>query len=199
VRLLLACAAVIVGAGAEASPALALAFGTPPAMPALPAVTLNGQAQTVNARMANFSVVAGALDILGGWNVTVNGDASAGHSGVFKVDCPGPSTCGSDPVGYVAGGATLPANSLTLNSSGASWSGIGLSAPSLSCNTSCNVDSAAPVKVATVANLSVAATWTTQNFGASSLALTVPTTTRTPTQPGEVYNIDLVWTLNSGP
>jgi hypothetical protein len=61
------------------------------------------------------------------------------------------------------------------------------------------VDSAAPVKVATVANLSVAATWTTQNFGASSLALTVPTTTRTPTQPGEVYDIDLVWTLNSGP
>jgi hypothetical protein len=194
-----ACAALLAVAAVDAPPAIGMpAFVTPPLMPALPAVTLNGQSQTLKARMNNFSVSAGVAD-LGGWNVTVNGDASAGHSGVFKVDCPGPSTCGSDPVGYVAGGATLPANSLTLNSSGASWSGIGLSAPSLSCNTSCNVDSAAPVKVATVANLSVAATWTTQNFGASSLALTVPTTTRTPTQPGEVYNIDLVWTLNSGP
>jgi hypothetical protein len=29
--------------------------------------------------------------------------------------------------------------------------------------------------------------------------VTVPTTIRTPTQPGEVYNVDLVWTLNGGP
>jgi hypothetical protein len=197
VRLLLACVAVIAGAGAEASPALALSFGTAPAMPALPAVTLNGQAQTVHAQMGTFAVTTVLGD--GAWNVTVNGDASAGHSAVFKVDCPGPSACGADPVGYVAGGPTLPANSLTLNSTGASWTAfLGASAPSFLCNTGCNVDTATPVKVATDANPGLT-TWTTQNFSASSLALTVPTTTRTPTQPGEVYKVDLVWTLTAGP
>jgi hypothetical protein len=167
-------------------------------MPALPTATLNGQSQTVNARMNNFSVSAGLLD-LAGWNVTVNGDASAGHSAVFKINCPGPSACGSDPVGYVSGGATLPANSMTLNSTGATWSGVGLTAPLHLCNLGCNVDSATPVKIANAANLSVAATWTTANWSATSLALTLPTTVRTPNQAGEVYNVDLLWTLNSGP
>jgi hypothetical protein len=199
VRRALACAALLAGVGVNAAPALGLvAFVTAPQLPALPGVTLNGQSQTLTARMNNFSVSAGALD-LAGWNVTVNGDASAGHSAVFKLYCPGPSACGSDPVGYVGGGATLPANSMTLNSTGASWSGIGLAPPVYLCNLGCNVDSASAVKIADATNLSVAATWSTANWSATSVALTVPTTVRTPAQPGELYNVDLVWTLNSGP
>jgi hypothetical protein len=197
VRCAVTCAALLAGVAVDASPAVAaLTFPTAPQMPALPTVTLNGQSQTVTARMNNFSVSAGALD-LAGWNVTVNGDSSAGHSAVFKIDCPGPSACGSDPVGYVSGGATLPANSLTLNSTGATWSGI--PTPAYLCNLGCNVDSATAVKIANVGTLSIAATWTTANWSATSLALTVPTTIRTPKQTGEVYNVDLLWTLNSGP
>jgi hypothetical protein len=199
VRSAVACAALLAGVAVDASPASGLAFGTAPHMPALPGVTLNGQSQTVTAQMSDFSVTAGVSDLLGGWNVTVNGDASAGHSAVFKVYCPGPSACGSDPAGYVSGGATLPANSLTLNSTGATWSGAGLPAPVYLCNLGCNVDSATPVKIADVPSLSLATTWMTGNWSATSVALAIPTTTRTPSQLGEVYNVDLVWTLNAGP
>jgi hypothetical protein len=199
VRGAVACAALLAGVAIDASPAIGLMFGMPPQIPALPGVTLSGQSQTVTAQMGNFSVTAGVGDLLGGWNVTVNGDASSGHSAVFKVYCPGPSACGSDPGGYVSGGATLPANSLTLNSTGATWSGAGLPVPVYLCNLGCNVDSATPIKIADVASLSVATTWTTANWSATSVALAIPTTTRTPSQPGEVYNVDLVWTLNAGP
>ena len=193
-----ACAALLAGLAVDAAPAIGLSFATAPQMPALPGVTLTGQSQTVNAQMRNFSVTAGVLD-LAGWNVTVNGDSSSGHSAVFKVYCPGPSACGSDPAGYVSGGATLPANSLALNSTGATWSGTGLVAPVYLCNAGCSVDSAIPVKIADAANLSVASTWTATNWSATSLALAIPTTIRTPKQAGEVYNVDLVWTLNAGP
>lgn len=179
-----------------ASPAFALSFGTAPALPTLPGVTLNGQAQTVSAKMNNFSVNG---DLLTGFNVTVNGDSSSGHSAVFKVYCPGPSTCGSDPVGYVSGGATLAANSMTLNSTGALWTGLGTVTPTFLCNLGCNVDSATPVKIATAAALSIAATWTTTGWSANSVAVSVPTTVRAPSQTGEVYRVDVVWTLNTGP
>jgi hypothetical protein len=42
-------------------------------------------------------------------------------------------------------------------------------------------------------------TWTTTGYSSSSLALSVPTTARVLTQSGEVYRLDLVWTLNTGP
>jgi hypothetical protein len=189
---------LIVTVVAPAAPGFALSFGTAPALPALTGITLDGQAQTVTAKMNNFSVSAGALD-LAGWNVTVNGDATSGHSAVFKAYCPGPSACGTDPAGYVSGGATLAANSMTLNSTGASWTGTGLVTPTFLCNLDCNVDSATPVKIATVANLSVASTWTTANWGSSSVAVSLPTTVRAPAQTGEVYRVDVVWTLNAGP
>jgi hypothetical protein len=182
-----------------AAPAYGLSFGTAPALPALPGVTLNGQAQTISAKMNNFSVSATILDLSAGWNVTVNGDSSSGHSAVFKVYCPGPSACGSDPVGYVSGGATLAANSMTLNSTGASWTGSGSTAPTFLCNSGCNVDSATPVKIANVSSLSVVATWTTTGWSANSVAVSLPTTVRTPGQSGEVYRVDVIWTLNSGP
>jgi hypothetical protein len=175
----------------------AVNFVTAPNLPNLPAITLTGRAQTVNAQMTNWSVSQSLLS--SGWNVTVNGDASATHSAVFKVYCPGPSACGPDPVGYVSGGATMPANSLTLNSTGASFTGVGLPAPAHTCNSGCNVDSAAAVKVASAGGGVGLGTATTSGYGATSLALAVPTTLRAPMQAGEVYRLDLVWTLNSGP
>ncbi|MEA2422407.1 MAG: hypothetical protein QOF55_1506, partial [Thermoleophilaceae bacterium] len=59
--------------------AATLAFTTPPDAPNLPALTLNGQAQTLNATMGNFGV-SDATGSGAGWNVTVSGDSSGGKS-----------------------------------------------------------------------------------------------------------------------
>src|SRR5690349_23389028 len=124
-----------------------LSFSSAPAMPTLTAITLNGQAQTTNTTMTNFAV-QDATGSGAGWNVTVNGNSSAGKSAVFKQYCPN-ATCGTDSgPGYVAGGQTLPANSLTLTSTGASFAaqnGSTGTAPTLQCASACNVDSASAV------------------------------------------------------
>ena len=123
-------------------------FGTAPDVPNLPALTLNGQAQTLNAQMNNYSVSDGSGSGAG-WNVTVDGDGSGGKSAVFKQYCPN-ATCGTDTgPGYISGGATLAANSLTLNSTGAGFTaqyGTTGTAPTHQCNSGCNVDSATAVK-----------------------------------------------------
>src|SRR5256886_13461854 len=120
---------VAVGFGAAAITALAavapapasatVSFSTAPNAPNLPSVTLNGQAKTLNATMANWGVTQ--TTIQSEWNVTVQGDTSAGKSAVFKVYCPNAS-CGTDTgPAYVTGGSTLAANSLKLSSTAASW------------------------------------------------------------------------------
>ena len=99
--------------------------------------------------MANFSV-ADATGSGSGYNVTVAGDGPSG-SAVFKEYCPG-GACGS--AGYVTSGKTLAANSLTLNSTSATFSaqnGTTGTAPTHSCNSGCFVDSASPVKVISAA------------------------------------------------
>jgi hypothetical protein len=179
-----------------------LSFGTSPDVPDMPTLTLNGQAQTLNATMGNFSV-ADATGSGSGWNVTVNGDSSASHSAVFKQYCPGPSACGSDgAAAYVSGGQTLAANSLTVSSSSASFTaqnGTTGTAPSFQCTSSaCNVDSASAVKVISAASGAGMGTYQAGSWGASSLALSAPTTIRYLSN-GEVYHLDLVWTLNTGP
>ena len=177
-----------------------LSFSAAPAMPTLTAITLNGQAQTTNTTMTNFTV-QDATGSGSGWNVTVNGNSNATKSPVFKQYCPN-ATCGTDSgPGYVAGGQTLAANSLTVASTGASFSaqnGSTGTAPTLQCASACNVDSATPVKVASAAVNAGMGTWATTAWGASSLALSTPTTLKT-LQANEVYRVDLVWTINSGP
>src|SRR5436305_2061096 len=177
-----------------------LSFGTAPDVPNLPALTLNGQAQTLPGQMNSYSV-ADASGSGAGWNVTVNGDASAGKSAVFKQYCPNAS-CGTDSgPGYVSSGATLPANSLSLSSTGASLSaqnGTTGTAPTHQCSSPCNVDSAAAVKTVSAASGAGMGTYLTSGYGASSLALTAPTTMKA-LQTNEVYRLDLVWSLNSGP
>src|SRR3954447_11727707 len=90
-----------------------LAFGTAPDVPNLPALTLNGQAQTLNGQMASYST-SDATGSGSGWNVSVIGDTAGGKSAVFKQYCPN-ATCGSDSgPGYVAGGAPPAAHSPAL-------------------------------------------------------------------------------------
>ena len=189
----LACA---FGLDADAAPA-AFEFGTAPKLPTLTAVTLNAKAQTVNTTMTNFSVID-TRGTKSGWNVTVAGQSGTGKSAVFSQYCP-KATCGSDPEGYVTGGQKMAANSLTLNSTGAKFSGGTGSAPTLQCSAGCKVDTATAVKVASAATGGAGeSTWTTTGFSATSLALAVPTTLKA-LKNEEVYRVNILWTLATGP
>jgi hypothetical protein len=171
-------------------------FLTPPELPSLPAITLNAGAQTTSASMNNFSVEEAALEAAG-WNVTVAGQAGAEKSAVFARYCP--TTCGSDAKGYVSGGATLGANSLTLNTTGASFTGGVGTAPEFQCSSACNVDSASAVKIVSTAAGGIGAnTWKTTGFSATSLTLSAPSTLRV-LPAGEVYRVNVLWTLSTGP
>jgi hypothetical protein len=177
-----------------------LSFSTTPAPPTLTSITLNGQAQTTTTTMTNFGV-ADATGSGAGWNVTVAGQSGTGKSAVFAQYCP-TATCGSDTgPAYVTSGATLAANSLTLSSTGASFtgqSGTTGTAPTLQCASPCNVDSATAVKLASAALGAGMGTWLTSGFGASSLSLATPSTLKALAN-GEVYRVNLLWTLSTGP
>jgi WxL domain surface cell wall-binding len=176
-----------------------LSFSTVPAMPTLSSVTLNGTAQTTNTTMTNFGV-ADATGSGSGWNVTVAGQSGSEKSAVFAQYCPN-ATCGADSKGYVPSGATLAANSLTLGSTGASFSaqnGSTGTAPTLQCSSACNVDSASAVKIASAALNAGMGTWLTTGWSATSLALATPSTLKALSN-GEVYRVNLLWTLSTGP
>jgi uncharacterized protein YraI len=177
----------------------ALTFSTAPTMPTLSSITLNGSAQTTTTAMTNFGV-ADATGTGSGWNVTVAGQSGTEKSAVFAQYCP-TATCGTDVKGYVPSGATLAANSLALSSTGASFtgqSGTTGTVPTLQCASPCNVDSAAAVKVASAALNAGMGTWLTGSFGASSLSLATPSTLKALAN-GEVYRVNLLWTLSTGP
>lgn len=214
----LVAAAISVAALAAASPASAatsndttqfavtagtLAFtATVPDVPNLPGLTLNGQAQTLNGTMNNFGV-DDATGSGSGWNVTVSGDNNTGKSPVFKQYCPN-ATCGSDSgPGYVAGGRTLAADTLTLTSTGASFSAQGGTtgtAPTHQCSSPCFVDAvpASPVKIVSAASSAGMGTWATTGWSGTSVAANTPSTVQA-LQTNEVYRVDLLWTLGSGP
>jgi hypothetical protein len=176
-----------------------LSFSTTPAMPTLSEVTLTGGAQTTNTTMTNFGV-KDATGSGSGWNTTVAGQSGSEKSAVFAQYCP-TATCGSDTKGYVPSGATLPANSLTLNSTGASFSaqnGSTGTAPTLQCSASCNVDSGSAVKIASAAVNAGMGTWLTTGFSATSLALATPSSLKALSN-GEIYRVNLLWTLSTGP
>jgi hypothetical protein len=176
-----------------------LSFSTVPALPALSSITLNGKAQTTNATMTPF-VVVDATGSGSGWNLTVEGRSGAGKSPVFAQYCP-TAKCAGDPEGYVAGGQALPADSLTLDSSGASvlaQLGTTGTAPALPCSTACDLDHGSAVRIAWAAKEAGLGTWLTTGFSATSLALNTPTTLKA--LPGEeVFRVDETWTLSSGP
>jgi hypothetical protein len=174
-----------------------LAFDVAPDAATMPGVTLNGQAQTTTAQMTNFAVD----DTTGsgsGWNVTVAGDGTGGKSAVFKQYCTQAGGCGADPLGYVSGGQTLPAASLKLSSTGASFTGANGTAPTPQCSSACSVDAGSATKIASAASGAGLGPWQTTGFGASSLSLSTATTLRA-LPANEVYRVDLLWSLNSGP
>src|SRR3954468_2487092 len=180
-----------------------LAFtATAPDVPNLPALTLNGQAQTLNAAMNNFGV-DDATGSGSGWNLTVSGDNTGGKSAVFKQYCTQGGGCGGDPSGYVSGGATLAANTVTLNSTGAGFTaqnGTTGTAPTHQCNSGCFVDAvpASPVKIVSAAAGAGMGTYATNGWTATSIAAATPSTV-TALPANEVYRVDLLWTLGSGP
>jgi hypothetical protein len=179
-----------------------LAFTTVPDAPVFPALTLNGQAQTLNAQMGNFGV-SDATGSAAGWNVTVAGDNTAGKSAVFKEYCTNAGGCGAHPLGYVTGGYTLGQNSITLNSTSASFSaqnGTTGTAPTHSCNSGCFVDAlpASPVKVVSAAAGAGMGSYLTTGYTATSLAAAAPSTVQA-LLANEVYRVDLLWTLGTGP
>lgn len=171
----------------------ALSFTADPNVPDLPSLTLNGQAQTLNAQMSDFTV-ADATGSAAGWNVTVSGDSSGSFSSVFKQYNTGTGVYGSK---------TLAQNSLTLSSTGAGFTpqnGSTGTAPTHSCASGCFVDAApaSPVKVASAATSAGMGTFQANSYGASSLALSAPTSVEA-LGGGEVYRVNLLWSLNSGP
>jgi hypothetical protein len=177
----------------------ALTFSTAPTMPTLGTVTLKGESQTTHATMSNFAV-QDATGSGSGWNVTVEGQSGSGKSAVFKQYCP-ETKCGSEAKGYISGGYELPANSLTLNSTGASFTAEHESsgtAPVFVCSSGCNVDHASGVKIAHAEAAAGMGTWATTGFSASSLSLTTPSTLKLLPEK-EVYHLDLLWTLSTGP
>lgn len=166
----------------------ALTLTSAPDYPNLGTLTLNGQAQTLTAQMGNFTV-ADATGSGAGWNVSVVGDTAGGKSPVFK-----------QWNGTTYGSASLPANSLTLSSTGASFSalnGTTGTAPTHSCGSGCFVDAASPVKLASAAVNAGMGTYATTGYGASSLSLAAPTTVKA--IGSDVYRVDLVTSVNSGP
>ena len=177
-----------------------LNFSSAPNVPdSLTSVALNGQAQTTNTQMTNYAI-ADATGSGSGWNLTVAGDGPSG-SAVFKQYCPTGGGCGADPQGYVSGGLTLPANSLTLSSTGAGFTaqnGTTGTAPTHQCGSGCFVDAASPVKVVSAATSAGMGTWQANTYGASSLSLATPSTLKALSN-GEKYRVNLLWTLNSGP
>jgi hypothetical protein len=180
-----------------------LAFTTAPDVPSLPALTLNGQAQTLNATKGNFGV-SDATGGGAGWNVTVSGDNTGGKSAVFKQYCTNGGGCGAHPFGYVTGGQTLAANSMTLDSTSAGFSaqngnGTG-TAPAHECNAPCFVDAppASPVKVVSAAVGAGMGSYVTTGYTATSIAANAPSTVQA-LLANEVYRVDLLWTLGNGP
>jgi hypothetical protein len=173
-----------------------LSFSTAPAMPTLSAVTLSGAAQTTNTTMTNFAV----KDATGGgagWKVTVNGLSGGGNSAVFKQYC-GEAKCGTDSgPGYIAAGFELPAKSLTLNSTGAKFN-PSAEAPTFTCASGCPVDNGSAEKIVSAAEKNGMGIFTTEAWGATSLALTTPANLHLLLEK-EVYRVNLQWTLNSGP
>ena len=174
-----------------------LAFDVAPDAVNLPGVTLDGQAQTTSTQMNNFAID----DTTGsgsGWNVTAAGDGTGGKSAVLKQYCTQAGGCGAHPFGYVSGGQTLPAGSVKLNSTGASFTGANGTAPTFQCSSACSLDSAAPTKVTSAAAGAGLGPWRSTGLSATSLSLSTATTLRA-LPANEVYRVDLLWTLGSGP
>ncbi len=187
-----------------------LYFNTSPDVPDLSALSLDGTEQTLNGALNEWQV-RDASGTGSGWNINVRGDSSAGNSPIFKEYCTDGSSSngcntavsGGPGPGYVTNGESLEANSMVLSSSGASFNAIGGTRgipPTHSCGSSCNIDSASPVIIASAAAGAGMGTYRATDYSQSSLSFSAPTTIKAiGTDENKAYRVDLVWTLASGP
>ncbi len=181
---------------AGSSMATTVALTTAPNLPTLTGVTLNGQSQSTSTIWSNAMKITSS-GTNNGWNLTVNGNSAAGKSAVFKQYCPN-ATCGTDSgPAYITGGFTLPAGSLTMNTSGASWTSAA-PRPAYQCSVTpfCKIDQTTATKVVSASTSVALGTWT--GSGSTVLTLATPASMRK-LQTNEVYRLNLVWTLSSGP
>ena len=179
-----------------------LGFGASPGLPGISTLVSNDPTQAISSRMANFEVSDASGTGLG-FSISVSGDDGPGKSPVLKQYCPAPECGDHAGPGYVADGSTLPADSLTLDSSGATFMPVNGSSgpgPAHQCSAGCFVDAppSSPTKVVAAASGTGMGTFRTSGFSSSSLRLAAPVSTRR-LQTGELYRVDLSWTLNSGP
>ncbi len=172
-----------------------LSFSEAPALPTLSGVTLNGEAQTTNTTMTNFKV-KDATGTGSGWHVSVSGHEGSGLKSKFTQYCP-EAACGT--VGYVASGHELAANSLKLNSTGASFEPAG-NAPTFECASGCALDTGNETanKVVSAAVNKGMGNYKAKGWSSESLQLTTPAELYA-LPAHEVYRVDILWTLSSGP
>ena len=177
-----------------------LSFDLAPSVPSLATVQIKGEAQKTFATMATFAVDDTLSE--SGWNVTVKGKTGTGKSAVFKQYCEnGASACGSTAAhSYVSGGFTLPAGSLALNTSGASWITLGglLGAPTFQCSSGCALDASTQTTIVSAAAHNGLGAWIASALSSTSVVLSTPSTLRALPE-HEVYHEDLLWTLSTGP
>jgi hypothetical protein len=178
----------------------ALSFDLAPSIPALGTVKLKGEAEKTFATMGVFAVDDTLTE--SGWNVSVRGNTGEGKSPVFKQYCEnGSSACGSTPAhSYVSAGFELPAGSLSLNTTGASWTtGSGLlGTPAFQCGSGCALDGASQAKIVSAAEHAGLGAWVASGLSSTSVVLSTPSTVHALPE-HEVYHEDLLWTLSSGP
>ena len=172
-----------------------LTFATMPTMPTLTPITIDGEAQTTFTTMTNFKV-KDATATGAGWNVTLSGREGAGLRSKLTQYCP-EAACGA--VGYVSGGHQLEADSLTLRSTGATFEPAS-EAPVFKCATGCSLDTGSETAVAVVEAAQNHGIGVYEAKGWTSESLSLATPQRLYALPAhEVYRVDLLWTLSSGP
>jgi hypothetical protein len=186
----------------------ALEFTTAPALPAsLTGVTLNGEAQNTHTNMTNFKV----KDARGtgvGWHVSVSSAKTVGTtvSEKFKQYCESGSACTSSLAHAYASVSPkeLEANSLTLNSTGATFTPSDANVPTytVECNAGCTIDTpeGSPHKVVSALANKGMGTYQTafENTEPHGLMLATPMNLAT-LNANEVYRVDVVWTLATLP
>jgi hypothetical protein len=197
-RVAFGCAAMLatLALTAGSSMATTVALTTAPNLPTLTGVTLNGQSQSTSTIWSNAMKITSS-GTNNGWNLTVNGNSAVGKSAVFKQYCPN-ATCGTDSgPAFITGGFTLPAGSLTMNTSGASWTSAA-PRPAYQCSVTpfCKIDQTTATKVVSASTSVALGTWT--GSGSTVLTLATPASMRK-LQTNEVYRLNVVWTLGSGP
>jgi WxL domain surface cell wall-binding len=172
-----------------------LTFAEAPALPTLSSVTINGEAQTTDTTMTNFKV-KDATGSGSGWHVSVSGHEGSGLRSKFTQYCP-EAACGT--VGYVASGHELAANSLALNSTGASFEPAS-NAPSFECSAGCYVDTGNETanKIVSAAEHKGMGSYKAKGWSSESLQLSTPGELYA-LPAHEVYRVDVLWTLSSGP